>query len=221
MAESSVFNPAVINWQGPHGLPQFEQVGDDDYAPAFEAALREHEAEIDAIADNSEPPTFANTILALEIAGDALSRVSALFWNRAGAHTNPGIQALKREIAPKMSRHYSKIGMNAALFARIDDLWTRRDALNLTLEETRVLERHWKGFVKSGAKLPKAEQSGWQRSTSGWQASAPILARMFWRMNLPGSCLFPERRTSRAFPHFSAMPWPLPRPHTAADIAMW
>jgi peptidyl-dipeptidase Dcp len=158
MAESSVFNPAVINWQGPHGLPQFEQVGDDDYAPAFEAALREHEAEIDAIADNPEPPTFANTIVALEIAGDALSRVSALFWNRAGAHTNPGIQALEREIAPKMSRHYSKIGMNAALFARIDDLWIRRDALNLTLEETRVLERHWKGFVKSGAKLPKAEQ---------------------------------------------------------------
>ena len=158
MTESSVFNPAVIDWKGPHGLPQFDRVGDDDYAPAFEAALKEHEAEIDAIAGNPEPATFVNTIVALELAGDALSRVSALFWNRAGAHTNPGIQALEREIAPKMSRHYSKIGMNAALFARIDDLWTRGTDLGLTLEESRVLERHWKGFVKAGAKLPKAEQ---------------------------------------------------------------
>ena len=158
MTESSVFNPAVIDWKGPHGLPQFDQVGDDDYAPAFEAALKEHDAEIDAIAGNPEPATFVNTIVALELAGDALSRVSALFWNRAGAHTNPGIQALEREIAPKMSRHYSKIGMNAALFARIDDLWTRCADLELTLEESRVLERHWKGFVKAGAKLPKAEQ---------------------------------------------------------------
>lgn len=116
MVQSSVFNPAVTDWQGPFGLPQFEKVGDDDYAPAFEAALKEHDAEIDAIAENPEPATFANTIVALEIAGDALSRVSALFWNRAGAHTNPDIQALEREIAPKMSRHYSKIGMNAALF---------------------------------------------------------------------------------------------------------
>ena len=96
MTESSVFNPAVVDWKGLHGLPQFEKVGDDDYAPAFEAALKEHDTEIDAIADNSEPVTFANTIVALELAGDALSRVSALFWNRAGAHTNPGIQALER-----------------------------------------------------------------------------------------------------------------------------
>ncbi len=89
---------------------------------------------------------------------DALSRVSALFWNKAGAHTNDVIQALEREISPKMSRHYSKIGMNAALFARIDTLWESRETLGLTLEQTRVLERHWKGFVKSGAKLEKAEQ---------------------------------------------------------------
>ncbi len=158
MSESPVFNPAVVDWQGPHGLPQFEKVGDEDYAPAFESALKAHDEEIDAIADNPEPATFANTIVALEIAGDALSRVSALFWNRAGAHTNPGIQALEREIAPKMSRHYSKIGMNAALFTRIDALWSRRAELGLSVEETRVLERHWKGFVKAGAKLPKAEQ---------------------------------------------------------------
>ena len=151
-------NPALVEWNGLHGLPRFDAVSDGDFAPAFDAALADHEAEIDAIAGNAEPASFANTIVALEIAGDNLSRVSALFWNRAGAHTNEAIQALEREIAPKMSRHYSKIGMNAALFARIDALWESRATLGLTLEEQRVLERHWKGFVKSGAKLPKAEQ---------------------------------------------------------------
>ena len=158
MSGLSSFNPALVEWTGHQGLPRFDKVSDADFAPAFEAALASHEAEIDTIADNPAPPTFANTIIALEIAGDELSRVSSLFWNRAGAHSNDAIQALEREIAPKMSRHYSKIGMNAALFGRIDALWQKRESFGLTLEETRVLERHWKGFVKSGAKLAKPEQ---------------------------------------------------------------
>ncbi|WP_404944050.1 M3 family metallopeptidase [Rhizobium rhizogenes] len=155
---SQAVNPALVEWTGHQGLPRFDAVKDADFAPAFDAALASHETEIEAIANNGEAPTFANTVTALEIAGDALSRVSALFWNKAGAHTNEVIQTLERQIAPKISRHYSKIGMNAALFARIDALWEGRDDLGLTLEETRVLERHWKGFVKSGAKLPKVEQ---------------------------------------------------------------
>ncbi|NTH43567.1 M3 family metallopeptidase [Agrobacterium rhizogenes] len=158
MSSHAAVNPALVEWTGHQGLPRFDAVKDADFAPAFDAALASHETEIEAIAKNGEAPTFANTVTALEIAGDALSRVSALFWNKAGAHTNEVIQTLERQIAPKISRHYSKIGMNAALFARIDALWEGRDALGLTLEETRVLERHWKGFVKSGAKLPKAEQ---------------------------------------------------------------
>lgn len=158
MPSTHEFNPALVEWSGFNGLPRFDRISDADFAPAFEAALAAHEAEIDAIAGNTEAPTFANTVTALEIAGDELSRVSSLFWNRAGAHTNDVIQALEREIAPRMSRHYSKIGMNAALFARIDALWEKRESLGLTLEETRVLERHWKGFVKSGAKLAKPEQ---------------------------------------------------------------
>ncbi|WEX88771.1 M3 family metallopeptidase [Sinorhizobium garamanticum] len=158
MTASASLNPALVNWTGHEGLPRFDAVKDEDFAPAFDAALAAHEAEIDAIAQNPEPPTFENTVVALEIAGDELSRVSALFWNKAGAHTNDVIQALEREIAPKMSRHYSKIGMNPALFSRIDTLWEKREELGLDLEATRVLERHWKGFVKSGAKLDKPEQ---------------------------------------------------------------
>jgi peptidyl-dipeptidase Dcp len=158
MSSQSSVNPALIEWTGHQGLPRFDAVADSDFGPAFDAALAAHDAQIDAIAENPDAATFANTIVALEIAGDELSRVSALFWNRAGAHTNEAIQALEREVAPKMSRHYSKIGMNAALFARIDTLWEAKEKLGLTVEEGRVLERHWKGFVKSGAKLAKPEQ---------------------------------------------------------------
>lgn len=151
-------NTEIFSWTGLNGLPRFDRIADSDYAPAFEAAFAAHDAEIEAIAGNPEAPSFANTVVALEGAGDALSRVSGLFWNRAGAHSNPEIEALERDIAPKMSRHYSRIGMNAALFRRIDTLWESRDSLCLDREELRVLERHWKGFVQSGAKLPRPEQ---------------------------------------------------------------
>jgi peptidyl-dipeptidase Dcp len=157
MADLSI-NQALVHWDGHQGLPRFDTIGDKDFAPAFDAAIVSHAAEIDAIADNSDEPTFDNTVTALEIAGDALSRVSAIFWGKAGAHTNETIQTLERDIAPKMSRHYSRIGMNAALFSRIDGLWEKRAGLDLTKEQERVLERHWKGFVRAGAKLPKAEQ---------------------------------------------------------------
>ncbi len=149
---------ALTDWNGKNGLPRFDTVRDEDFAGAFDAALTAHNMEIDTIAGDGEAPTFANTVVALETAGDELSRVSALFWNKAGAHTNPQIQALEREIAPKMSRHYSRIGMNEALFKRIDTLWEKRETLGLTNEELRVLERHWKGFLRAGAKLEKPQQ---------------------------------------------------------------
>ncbi|MGN7294943.1 M3 family metallopeptidase [Rhizobium sp. SAFR-030] len=158
MTDHPPINPALVEWTGQHGLPHFDRVGDDDFAAAFDAALARHDEEIAGIAAQSEAPTFDNTIVALEVAGDDLSRVSALFWNRAGAHTNDVIQALERDIAPKMSRHYSRIAMNEALFRRVDALWNGREDLDLTVEQGRVLERHWKGFVRSGAKLSRDQQ---------------------------------------------------------------
>jgi peptidyl-dipeptidase Dcp len=157
MTETQI-NPAIFTWDGPHGLPRFAAVHDEDFKAAFDHALAAHNAEIEEIANNPEAPTFANTITALEIAGDELSRVSSLFWNKAGSDTNDTIQHLEREISPVMSRHYSRIGQNEPLFKRIDTLWEARESLGLTTEEKRVLERHWKGFVKSGAKLPKDQQ---------------------------------------------------------------
>ena len=146
----------LTRWTGPLGLPDFSALADADFAPVFDAALAAHAAEIAAIAENADAATVENTLQALELSGEALDRVSAIFWCRAGAHTNKDIQALEREIAPKMSRHFSAIHMNAALFARIDALYQAREALGLDAETVRVLEKTWKRFVKAGAKLDEA-----------------------------------------------------------------
>ena len=143
-------------WTGPLGLPDFTRIGDGDFGPVFDAALEAHEREIAAIADDAAAPTIENTLAALELSGDALDRVSSIFWCRAGAHTNEAIQVMEREVSPKMSRHFSAISMNEKLFSRIDDLYRRRDALGLDPETLRVLERTWKRFVRSGAKLDAA-----------------------------------------------------------------
>ncbi|THF57498.1 M3 family metallopeptidase [Ollibium composti] len=146
----------LTHWTGPLGLPDFTRTGDGDFALVFDAALKAHEAEIAAIADNSEAPTVANTLAALELSGQALDRVSSIFWCKAGANTNDTLQALEREVSPKMARHFSAISMNEKLFARIDDLYQRREKLGLDAETLRVLEKTWKGFVRSGAKLDAA-----------------------------------------------------------------
>ncbi len=143
----------LTRWAGPLGLPDFGALDDGDFGPVFDAALKAHSAEIDAIAGNPDAPTVDNTLAALELAGDPLDRVSSIFWCRAGAHTNDAIQAMEREIAPKMSRHYSAISMNEPLFSRIDALHAKRATLGLDAETLRVLEKTWKGFVRSGARL--------------------------------------------------------------------
>ena len=143
----------LTHWTGPFGLPDFPSIADEDFEPVFDAALTAHEKEIVAIAGNGEAPTIDNTLAALELAGDPLSRVSAVFWTRAEADTNETIQALERKIAPRMSRHFSTIYMNADLFARIDALYRKRETLGLDAETMRVLDKTWKGFVRAGAKL--------------------------------------------------------------------
>jgi peptidyl-dipeptidase Dcp len=151
-------NPDLVKWTGKFGLPRFDRVKDQDFAPAFKLAMKTGLAEIDAIANAKAKPSFKNTIIALELSEESLSRVSAIFWNRAGAHTNEAIQKLERDLSPLLSRYQSKIAMNRDLFKRIDTLWQKRRKLDLSTEEMRVLERYWKGYVKSGAKLPRSQQ---------------------------------------------------------------
>jgi len=152
MAASKTDAP-LTRWTGPLGLPDFTKIDDKDFGPVFDKAFADHSAEIDAITSEKAAPSVENTLAALELAGDALDRVSSVFWCRAGAHTNDAIQALEREVSPKMARHWSAISMNAKLFARIDDLYQRRADLKLDPETLRVLEKTWKNFVRAGAKL--------------------------------------------------------------------
>lgn len=148
----------LFDWTGPLELPEFQAIADDDFKPAFDLAFAEHDREITAIAENHEAGDFDNTLTALERAGDKLSKVSALFWNRAGTDTNGTIQALEREIAPRMSRHYSRIAMNRALFERVDELYRKRNDSDLSPEQHRLLERVWKSFIKAGAGLDADKQ---------------------------------------------------------------
>lgn len=171
----------LTDWRGPLGLPDFNAISDDQFGPVFNAALAAHEREIAAIANNVDAPTIANLLEALELAGEALGRVSAIFWCRAGAHTNPQLQALEREIAPRMSRHFSAVYMNDALFSRIDTLYGQRETLGLDVETGRVLEKTWKRFVRAGARLGAAEKKrlsaiGERLATLGAEFGQNVLA---------------------------------------------
>ena len=158
MANEQDIKPALVNWDGIHGLPDFAAIEDGDFKVAFDSAMALHLAEMEAIAENPERPEFANTIVPLELSGKALRRVQALFWHRAGTDSTPAIQALEREIGPELAKHQSAIFMNDRLFARIEALHDSRKETGLSSEQIRVLEQHYKSFVKQGAKLAATEK---------------------------------------------------------------
>ena len=149
-------NPLLQDWEGPFGLPPFEAVRDEDFGPAFETALAEARTNLDAIAADPAEPSFANTIEAMERADRRLDRVAAIFFNLAGAHANDAIEALQRELSPRLAAHHSQTMMNPALFARVDALMARRAELGLTPEQDRVLYLHHRMFVRAGARLEGA-----------------------------------------------------------------
>jgi len=150
-------NPLLAPWEGPFELPPFDAIHDEDFAPAFEAGLTEARAAIAAIAGNTEPPTFANVIEALELAEGTLDRVAGVFYNLAGADSTDAREALMRDLAPRMSAFSSEVTNNKALFAKVETLWQGREALGLSPEQARVLELYRQMFVRSGALLDGAE----------------------------------------------------------------
>jgi peptidyl-dipeptidase Dcp len=157
MTQSS--NPLLAPWTGPFGLPHFAEILVAHFRPAFERALTENRGEIDRIANNSAAPDFENTIAALERSGRLLRDVGAAFWNLSATDTNPALQEIEREMSGVLARHDSEITMNAALFARIDALYERRDSLTLSAEQARVLELTHKNFIRAGARLTGAERA--------------------------------------------------------------
>ncbi|ACA14599.1 Peptidyl-dipeptidase Dcp [Methylobacterium sp. 4-46] len=139
-------------WTTPHGVPPFERIEPAHYEPAFAGALAAHEAEIAAIAGSAEPASFANTVAALERSGQALKRVGGVFFNLAGSHTNPDLQAVERVMAPRLARHHSALFLNGALWARVRAV----DGADLSEEEARVLDRYRTLFRRAGADLDPA-----------------------------------------------------------------
>jgi peptidyl-dipeptidase Dcp len=184
-------NPLLTDWTGPHGLPPFAEIADDHFAPAMDVAMAEGRAAIDAVSADPEPPTFANTIEALERADRPLDRVAGVFFNLAGADATPAREALMRDLAPKLSAYSQATVRDRALFARIEDLWRRRDDLDLTDERTRVLMLTRRGFVRAGAALEGAEAERLTEimarlATLGTCFSQNLLAdERAWHMDLP------------------------------------
>lgn len=146
-------NPFFAPWTAPLGAPPLNLFRPEHFPPAYERALAEHADEIAAIAGNPAPPSFANTIGALEESGQLLTRIEAVFSNLALSCTNDALQAIELDMAPRLAAHWSGIHLNAALFARIDTLHANRDGLGLDPEQRKVLERYHLDFVRAGAKL--------------------------------------------------------------------
>jgi len=152
-------NPLLKDWNTPFELAPFDKISDDDFEPALDQALAAHRKEIDAIANSDAAPTFGNTIEALEQAGRQLDRVLGVFFTVAGADSNPAREELQRKFSPLLAAHFSEISSNKALFARVAEVWKKRDSFDLTPEQARVLMLTHRGFVRSGAALEGAQDA--------------------------------------------------------------
>lgn len=152
-------NPLLSASTLPFQAPPFDRIRDADYQPAIEEGMRQHLAEIRAIADNPEPPTFANTIEAMERAGATLSRAMLVFDAMTSAHTNPTLQAAEEALAPKLAEHMDAIYLDPKLFERVRAVYEQRDSLGLTEEQRTLVEHRYNQFVRAGALLSEADKA--------------------------------------------------------------
>ena len=143
----------------PYEAPPFDRIKESDYAPALEEGMKRQIAEIEAIADNPEPPTFANTLEAMERSGDLLTRAAKVFFNITQSNTSDALQKIKGDEAPKLAAHQDAIYLNAKLYARVKALYDRRDALGLDPEARYLVERYNLNFVRAGAQLSEADKT--------------------------------------------------------------
>ena len=139
--------------------PQFDKIADSDFAPAFDAGMAQELREVQAIADNPAPPTFENTIVAMEKTGRVLNRATSVFYNLVGTDKNPVREKLEEDYAPRFSAHRDAILLNPKLFARIKTLYDARAGLGLDPVDLRLLERRYTDFVRAGAALSDAQKA--------------------------------------------------------------
>ena len=148
-------NPLLI----PFGTAPFEQIKNDHFKPAFLKALKDTKEEIKSISENPEPPTFENTLVALDFAGQHLDRISSLFFNLNSAETNDEIQKIAQEVSPLLSEFSNDIILNEALFQRIKTVFEQREDLQLSEEQKTLLNKRYKSFSRNGANLNEEDKS--------------------------------------------------------------
>ena len=166
---SNMNNPLLTESSAPFGAPEFDKIKTEHYLPAFETAIAEAKAEIDAIVSNTEEPTFENTIEAMEYSGRSLNTVAGIFYNLMEAHTNDDMQAIAEEIAPKMTEFSMYVSLNQDLFKRVKAVYEKKDELGLEPDQMKLLEDNYKSFVRGGANLSdedKALYSKWSEELS-------------------------------------------------------
>lgn len=152
-------NPLLAEWHTEFGVPPFDLIKNDDYLPAFREAMAQHQEEIDTIVANPEPPTFENTIVALEQSGRLYSRVGRVFGAVNGANTNDTLQDVARTLAPERAAHGDAIVLNPDLWERVKAVWDQREELDLSPEQDKLLEETHKRFVRSGADLDETAKA--------------------------------------------------------------
>ena len=154
MSNNPLFSASTL----PYQTPDFEAIKPEHYRPAFEEGMKREIEETEAIASNTEPPTFENTIVAMEKSGELLNRTSSVFYNLASAHTNDQIQKIQKEMAPKLAAHSDDILLNAQLYERVNTLYEKREELDLNEAQMKLLEDTHRDFVRAGARLSDEQQ---------------------------------------------------------------
>ena len=152
-------NALLIDGDHPLSLPAFDRIRAEDFGPALARAMQQHADEIAALRDGSEPPDFHNTVAAFDRSGALLLRIESVFHNLAASATSPALQAVRRELAAPLSAHWSAVHQDAGLFARLAAVHARREALGLSAEQQRLVERLHRDFVRAGAQLPAAARA--------------------------------------------------------------
>ena len=156
--QSTMDNPFFSEWNTLYNIPDFSRIRVEHYMPAFKEGMERQKAEIDAIVNNPEAPTFENTVLAYEYSGELLKEVSAVFFNLAECENSPEMEAIAEEVTPLLSAHGDDIALNAGLFGRIKSVYDQRESLPLNAEQLRLLQTQYDGFVRGGANVAEEQQ---------------------------------------------------------------
>ncbi len=158
-AAAAETNPFFTEWTAPFGTPPFPEIKEAHFIPAFTEGMARQKKEVEAIAASAEAPTFANTVEALERTGELLTKVNNVFYALTDNNTNEEIQKIEAEVAPILAKHEDDISLNDRLFRRVEAIWKEKDRPTLTPEQSRLLEKTYKAFVRNGAALDEAKKA--------------------------------------------------------------